>query len=210
MSVKPGLMLATPPTAGRTRPELQPGETFVFHVVRTNGDAAGDVRTNLWAALVDLADFPGTELRECATAAMGAGAAANARVLRRTSRDDCFDAWLRALLLHDHGPAAVTAAAAVAGATLDGWRELLWDWQAYDALLSHRTALELDLLHEFPAAPDEYASFLSRALDGDTSVARRLEAAAFRRRELMAFRFARALSEDKGALAKFFAGRIGK
>jgi hypothetical protein len=121
-------------------------------------------------------------------------------------RSDVFEAWLMSLLLvsSDVGRAEQT----VLNAKIEGFLGLISDWDGLRAALADRTLVEARRLREIPEATEGIESLFQKAADGDVDACKVLEKIAFRKRNLMAWRYARALNEGKQAVAKMYKSRV--
>lgn len=124
----------------------------------------------------------------------------------RFSRVEIFEAWLVALLLVSSDVAR--SEQAVLGADPKRFSELLRDWDGLRSTLAERAVVEARRLRAIPDATEPLEALFRMAGDGDVDAARMLEKAAFRARNLVAWRFARAVSDGRQAVASLYRSRV--
>ncbi len=122
--------------------------------------------------------------------------------------EDIVEAWLRGLVRVAEDPAQ--ADATILETTPATFHTALLTWKGWTVTIASVALRELEraTLPRPPAAPEDPAALFARAREGDRDASLLLEDEAWRLRNLTLYRFARATSEGKTAIARLYASRV--
>ena len=127
-------------------------------------------------------------------------------LIDRFSRETIFTAWLAALVLAT--PDVARANAAVARAKLVRFRRHVRDWKDLRITIAQRVVDEARRLRELVPSSQSVTELSARVGDTRTEASLALEHVALAHRDLVAWRFARAVNDGKPHLAQMYRAKL--